>query len=358
MMSTDHLWKHDWPSARGHHIKWWDQQGMVLWITAPKDKPWEDIPRPAEPRDAETRWYDAQYRFLRAEYELSRTYFGADAFPMAPMWGGAGDLAAYLGCAIEPRPDTIWFKPCISDPLTHPPLRFNPRAPVYVKTMAMVDYALAHGRGRFFVSQPDIIENIDILSALRGPQDLMMDLIEHPEWVQRSVAEITQAFYTAFEAFYQKIKDREGGNTFVFNLWGPGRTCKVQCDACAMFGPALFRKFVAPALTEQCRWLDYAMYHLDGTQAVVNLDELLAIEPLRAIEWTPQSGLPRADDPCWFELYRRVLRAGKSIQPEGVAYDRVIPLLDALGPKGVFINTRADSEEKARALEEKVAAYR
>jgi hypothetical protein len=358
MMTFDHLWKHDWPSAREHHIEWWNHRGPVLWLTAPKDRPWEDVPRPAEPSDLETRVYGPEWKFRRAEYHLSRTYFGGDSFPMAGMWTGAGDLAAYLGCAVGLSDSTVWFHPCIADPRTHPALVFDPRSAVFVKTMAMIDYAMAHSGGRFFVSQPDIVENIDILSALRGPENLMLDLIEQPQWVERCVAQINQAFFLAFEAFYRKIQDTDGGNTFVFNLWGPGRTCKVQCDACAMFGPEMFRRFVTPALTEQCRWLAYAMYHLDGTQAVVNLDELLAIEPLRAIEWTPQAGLPGGGDPRWYDLYRRILRGGKSVQAIGVRYDQVIPLLDAVGPKGLFIETSAENEDQARALEEKVHAYR
>ena len=44
----------------------------------------------------------------------------------------------------------------------------------------------------------------------------------------------------------------------------------------------MFRRFVVPALTEQCEWLDNSMYHLDGTQCIDKLDPLLAIEALAA----------------------------------------------------------------------------
>jgi hypothetical protein len=358
MMKFDRLWKEDWATARRHHIQWWNHEGLVLWLTAPKDRAWEDVEAPQQPKDLETRTYDPVYKYRWNEHNLSRTYCGGDAFPLAGMWTGAGDLAAYLGCEVGLSDSTVWFHPCITDPLTHPDLVFNPQSPVFVKTMAMIEYAVAHSRGRFFVSQPDLVENIDILSAMRGPENLMLDLIEQPQWVERSVRQINQVYFTAFDALNAKIKDADGGNTCVFGLWGPGRTCKVQCDACAMFGPQMFRRFVTPSLTEQCRWLDYALYHLDGTQAVVNLDELLAIEPLRAIEWTPQSGLPGGGDPHWYDLYRRVRRGGKSVQAIGVRYEEVIPLLDAVGPKGLYIETSAKNEDLARALEEKVNAYR
>ena len=203
-------------------------------------------------------------------------------------------------------------------------------------------------------------ENVDILAALRGPQTLLFDLVDRPEWVELKVQEINQAFFEAFDAFASVLRDGFGGNGFIFNVWGPGRTAKVQCDACAMFGPAMFRRFVTPALTQQCDWLDFALYHLDGEDCLVNLDELLAIEPLQAIEWTPRrlSVGDSGGHPRHWELYRRILAAGKSVQAIGVRYDEVLPLLDACGGKGLFITTNAPTEEKARELAAQANAYR
>jgi hypothetical protein len=120
----------------------------------------------------------------------------------------------------------------------------------------------------------------------------------------------------------------------------------------------MFRRFVVPALAEQCRWLDNSLYHLDGTQCIVHLDELLAIEDLDAIEWTPQAGRPGGASPEWFELYRRILAAGKGVQVVGAEPREVLPLLNAVGTRGVFVMVRAGSESEARSLEEKVDSYR
>jgi hypothetical protein len=111
-------------------------------------------------------------------------------------------------------------------------------------------------------------------------------------------------------------------------------------------------------LTEQCSRLDYALYHLDGTQCIRHLDALLAIPGLAAIQWTPQAGRPRAGSPEWYGLYKRILQAGKGVQAVDVLPLEVIPLMEAVGPKGLFIVTRAESEEQARALEEVFDTYR
>lgn len=358
---SDLLWKEDWASARAHHAAWWEQRGLVLWVTAPRAVPALSLAPPPPARDLRERWFSPEWRLRQQEYQLSRTYFGGDAFPLFACISAAGDLGAYLGCGLELAPTTVWCEPCIADPPeSHPPIRLQRDAWAFQQHLAMVTLAQRESGGRWLVTPPDFVENVDILAAMRGPQAILFDLMDRPAWVEAKVMEINQAFFAAFDAFADVIRDGFGGNAFVFNIWGPGRTAKVQCDACAMFGPAMFRRFVTPALTQQCDWLDYALFHLDGEAALANLDELLAIPSLQAIEWTPQR-LAVGDSgghPRHWDLYRRILAAGKSVQAIGVRYDEVLPLLDACGGPGLFITTTAPSEEKARDLAERVAAYR
>jgi hypothetical protein len=119
----------------------------------------------------------------------------------------------------------------------------------------------------------------------------------------------------------------------------------------------MYARFVVPYLSEQCAWLDYSMYHLDGTNAHQHLDLLLSIDRLNAIEWTPQAGRPSGGSPEWYNLYRRIKAAGKSVQAVGVEYEDVIPLLDAVGPQGMFIILAHDgfppdrAEQLAKQLE-------
>jgi hypothetical protein len=354
--SLNTLWKDDVARALRHHEQWWNQQGPVLWLTAPKDQPWQDVPEPREPESLHDRWFDPQWCAAKIEYDLSRTYFGGDALPIARTWKAAGDLAPMMGSPIELAPTTVWMHPVIDDPDRHGELRVDLDGAYARQLLAITDAMVAASRGRWLVSVPDLVENVDILANLRGTEPLLMDMIERPDWVSRCVEQINDAWFAAFDLFRQRVRDERGGNTFVFNLWGPGRTAKVQCDACSMFGPAMFRQFVVPALTQQCRRLDYAMFHLDGETCLPNLDALLEIEPIRAVEWTSMPGTGGAD-PRWHDLYRRILSAGKSVQAIKVQPEEVVPLLDAIGPRGLYIMCHAQSEAQARALEEQVAPY-
>ena len=206
----------------------------------------------------------------------------------------------------------------------------------------------------------DLIENLDTLAALRGDQNLLMDLIERPTWVMDRLVEIIQAYFKVFDLFFGRVKDRWGGNAFsAFKIWGPGKTAKLQCDISANLSPRMFRRFVLPGLQEQCEWLDYSLYHLDGTNCMQHIDALLEIESLNAIEWTPQSGRPGGGSPEWFDLYKKIKAGGKSIQAVGVEPEEVLPLLDAIGPDGVYIlPSRAFTQAEAEGILTKLEPFR
>ena len=59
------------------------------------------------------------------------------------------------------------------------------------------------------------------------------------------IQEVTDIYYEYYDRFYDVIKDEEGGNAYtVFQIWGPGRTVKLQCDFSAMMSPEDFRKYI------------------------------------------------------------------------------------------------------------------
>jgi len=353
------FWKEDWDQARERLTAWWEHRGLALCVTSPKDKPWEDLPDPKAPTDVREAYLDAAFRVRSAAHAMAHTFFGAEAFPYYDAYLGAGSLGSMLGSEPHFTAETVWYEPCIRNPEAHPPLRFDPQDIWFRRHMALIEEGLRFADGRFLPGIPDLIENIDTLAQLRDPQTLMLDLIERPEWVKQRVAEINQAYFAVFDAMYAKVRDRWGGNAFcAFRVWGPGKTAKLQCDASAMFSPAMFDEFVVPALSAQCTWLDYSLYHLDGTHAVCHLDHLLAIPDLDAIEWTPQAGIEGGGHPRWYDLYRRILKGGKGVQAMGVAEEEVLPLIDAVGADGLFIVCRAKDETSARRLIDKVEKLR
>lgn len=359
-------WKADWNEARENIKSWWRGEGMALCLTAPRDEPAVDIPKPAEPADLLNRWRDPAYRCSLAEYQMSRTCFFAEAFPHFDTYLGPGSLCTMLGSEPEFADTTVWYGSCISDPETYGEIRFDPTDNRWWDAhMALVEEGLRRANGRYLVGLPDLIENLDVLASMRGSETILYDLIERPAWVMGKLDEINRAYFDVFGRMFERVVDTDGGNAFCgFQIWGPGKTAKLQCDISCMISPDMFNQIVAPPLSRQCDWLDYSLYHLDGEDALQHLDSLLAIESLNAIEWTPIGasgkidGMPSGGSPHWYDLYRRIRAAGKSVQAIQLQPSEVVPLLDAVGPEGMFLLVHAADQRSAEELLTKVEQFR
>lgn len=359
----DAAWKPNWEETRTHFVDWWNHRGMVLGLGrgVSRETPHEQHEDP-DPAPSVEYWYtQPRFRAKTTHRDLAKRDFPLDTLPMASVDIGPGSLALLLGCEPGFSRETVWYKPCIdpADPESHPPLRFdrnNRWQQLHEQSLAA---CLELGKGKYLVGCPDLIENIDILAALRDPQHLLFDLVERPEWVERKVWEINEVFFASYRRIYDMIKCPSGSACFAaFGLWAPGTVAKVQCDASAMFSTDMFARFVAPALTAQCEWLDYSMFHLDGHQCIQHLDVLLGIEALDAIEWTPDPQVPGGGSPEWYPMYRRILEAGKSVQAIGVQPDEVEPLLDAVGGAGMYILVNTTDPVQVERLEGLAERYR
>ena len=349
-------WKSNWAETRQHLTDWWNHTGLVLggWCApeAPVPNNPDPIP-PPPPGDIRLQYEDVEWRARMSHAQVGKGFYGADILPIAWTEIGPGSLATALGS--EPRfsTETIWFDPVFQDAAdvnALPPLCFNPDAHWWRIHEAQLRRQKKLGAGRYLVGLPLLLENMDILASLRGAQMLMMDLIENPEWVIRSIREINEAWFQGYGRLYDICKEPDGSSAVCsFSLWGPGKTGLVSCDASAMISPEMFRDFVKPALTEQCAGLDYSMYHLDGLECICHLDHLLDIEPLRANEWTPPPAAERGVHERWNPLYKRILDAGKSVLILGEGVDEIEPVLNAIGSKGVYIIGNLATVEEVEA---------
>ena len=99
----------------------------------------------------------------------------------------------------------------------------------------------------------------------------------------------------------------------MFQIWGPGRTVKLQCDFSAMMSPDDFRAYIQPSLRQQAEKADCVLCHLDGPDAIKHLDALMEIDGIDALQWTSGDAGPDGTLPDWDVIYDKAILAGKSI---------------------------------------------
>ena len=361
---VDCAWKPNWEETKRHFIDWWNHEGLVIgtWGSPLVDHPRQDVPKPEPAASVLDSYINADWRARASRYNISQRSFAGDTLPTAFTDLGPGVLSTFLGSEPEFAPNTVWYAPVFQDveePEKLPPLRFDPENRWWKATENMLRKARELAGNDYLVGCPDLIENVDTLASLRDTQTLLMDFVERPDWVKQKVREINQVWFEAYNRIYDIIKLSDDSSVcWAFYIWGPGKTSKVQCDLGAMISPEMFGEFVVPSLTEQIEWLDHSMFHLDGTQCICHLDQLLAIEKLDAIEWTPQAGIEAGGSPRWYDLYRRILAAGKSLQVTDIYPEEVVPLLDAIGGKGVYIMAHFKNEREIEEMMGKVEQFR
>ena len=267
------------------------------------------------------KWKDMDDKYLNADRIVARYrnfcgdhLFLGEAFPNLETALGPGSVAAYLGSEIGFKEDTVWFEPCLDDWKGCPELKFNPENKWFKKHVELVRRCRELTGDDFEVDMPDLMENIDVLSSLRGAQDLMMDIIEDPDEIEERVGQVTEAYFRYYDAFREIVKDQDGGNAWsCFQIWAPGRLAKLQCDASAMISTDNFDDIVLESLRQQTEKLDYALYHLDGPGAIRHLDSLMSIRGISALQWTPGDNGPDGTCEDWYEIYDKVTAAGKSL---------------------------------------------
>ncbi len=280
---------------------------------------------------------DGMERFLRSHE------FMAEAFPTVEINIGPGSMSVYLGAQPRFAWDTVWYDAFVTDWRRALPLKLDTNNPWLLRHLELVRKAAASANGRWLATIPDIIENVDILSAMRGPQDFCYDLIDEPSLMKEAVAQVDDAYFKVYDAFYDIVKSPDGWSQYTaFAIQGPGKIAKVQCDFAALMNPAQFYDFIIPSLENQLLGLDCSVFHLDGKDCIKHVDALMTLSRLNCLQWTAGAGQPDGGSPKWYPIYDKVRAAGKGLHISiyDGSVDQWISSCDALvgryGPNGLY----------------------
>jgi len=195
----------------------------------------------------------------------------------------------------------------------------------------------------------DCTGNIDALSHLMGPDNLMFKMLEEPEEVLAALGTIQSAYRKIHETSYHLVKDVNMGGSCVgwLRTWAPGFHSQMQSDMSVMFSNDMFRQFVEPELRAQTELLDYSLYHLDGIEQIRHLDTLLSIPKLHTIQWTQVAGQPPCTD--FLPELQKIQKAGKNLLIH-ITPQQIEPLLQNLSSRGLCLNLSAGSQEEGEAI--------
>ncbi|MDR3145280.1 MAG: hypothetical protein LBU21_03305 [Treponema sp.] len=310
-------YKENWDSVKERWRQYWKgaNSGLPLMYLVAERPDKRPLPPELSIRDTFDRYRDASRMVARFRHYCENHLFLADSFPNISADFGPGSVAGYLGSEIVFHHDTVWFEPCVEDWASYPELRFDPENKWWKEHYRLVGDIRALAGDDFYVGIPDLMENIDVLASLRGTQDTVFSMMDEPEELRRRIAQVGAAYFEYYDRFYDVVKnDADGGSCYtVFQIWGEGRTVKLQCDFSALMSPQNFRDFIQQPLREQASRMDNVLYHLDGPDAIKHLDAVMEIAEIDSLQWTSGDHGPDGTLPDWDVIYDKVRRAGKSL---------------------------------------------
>lgn len=349
------LCKPDWEETKENYRKWWSGEYFgrcAIAVYAPKRNP-PDIPKPPEPVDVRQKFYDLDYISHMNNYNLSRTFFFAEALPV---WNGGypghTSIPVFLGCPLHLDMRTGWLDPILLDEyIDYERLKIDENNYNYKFAIELLIRGIREASGKCLVSIGAFGGCGDTLAALRGTERLLIDCIERPRQVKQAELYLMEMWCNYYEKLYRIIKDVDEGSTCWFTLWAPGKFYAAQNDFAYNISPKMFREIFLPAIEMQVNFLDWCVYHLDGIGNFRHLDALLELPCLRAIQIAPGAGKP---SPVHFmDILKKVQKAGKNLHISIPDYE-VKTALENLSARGLFIDTRCKTEDEALRLIENV----
>ncbi len=332
-------YKPDFEQVMDRYEAWWDCEILdrPLVSIAFAKPPEERRPAPeTQHATVRERWMDTEYLVARTVARMANSVQYADALPVAYPNLGPEVFSAYYGCPMVYGERTAWSEPILADWSDDAvaALRLDEENFYFRKTLEMTDALLEAGRGKFIVGYTDLHGGADAIAAFRDPQQLCIDMLEHPRQVEALCDRITGEFLHAYDVFHERLAAAGMPST----TWLPA-TCRGKFhvpsnDFSCMISDEMFEATFLPGLIRECEHMDRCMYHLDGPGALRYLDRLLAVPSIHAIQWVPGAGSGRWRDSL--EVYRRIQQAGKAFCI-GLPAGDLDELFGLLRPEGAWL---------------------
>ena len=340
--------KPDFQEAAERWSAFWKGEGLerpLLAVILPK----EGVTPVAKP--GYLSGYDGDYeRVINQVLAWADTHeFLAEAIPFYQVEFGPDHFSALLGADLHKNPasgDTSWCMPFV-DNWDSVEIKFRPDSKWWKQTVEFIRALRAHCDGKLLPTAPTLVAGLDCLAAIRGVENLLLDLITVPDKIKMALQAVCHAYEEIVKAFNVELDYQQNGSITRHGMYSPGIINVPQCDFSCMISPDMFQEFGAPCLQYEASVLDHAEYHLDGPGALKHLEAVCSIPGISVIQWQPGAGEAAQRD--WFDLYKRIDRLSTG-QILGGNKSRIVSLASELKSPRLFFTAGGLSREEVDEL--------
>ncbi len=288
------------------------------------------------------RWWDTDYQIELFEYQLKHSVFNAETFPI--FWPNLGPevYTAFYGVELEYQEVTSYAVANIKDWLQINDLKLDFNNPYFRKIEEMTYAALNRCDGKYMVGYTDLHPGLDCAAAFRDPQQFCIDFLLEPEEVKKLIEISSRDFHLIFDHFDAILKSHHQLSVSWMGIPSFEKMHIPSCDIATMISPEQFDEFVLPGIQLEIKTIAHNVFHLDGKGVAKNVDRILAMPEINAIQWVQGVGddLPVMQ---WVPFIKKIQNAGKSVVVD-LQVSELEGFMREMDPKGILLCIAADKD--------------
>lgn len=309
------------------------------------------------------RWFDTGFQLDMFEESLRNKIFHGETFPV--FWPNLGPnvFAACYGCPYEFGDVTAWAEPGLfEDRPHHPDLKMADGLPQidwdseYIRKLdSMTALALERAQGKYLVGYTDMHPGLDMVAAMRGTQQALFDVYDDPDLIVKLSTHFHQDFIKFYNRYHDMLMKADQYSVTWMNIPAKGKLHIPSCDFSAMISPDQFRELAWDGLAAETAAMDFNIFHLDGPGVARQIDSILKLPKINAIQWVQGMG---EDTPImqWIPFIKKMQDSGK-----GVIVDLALSELDGfmakMDPHGIFLCVSTADEAQELEVIRKISKW-
>lgn len=285
--------------------------------------------------DLKSRWFDSGYQIDVFRESIRGEEFLAETFPV--FWPNLGPevYAAFYGGDLAFAETTSYYTPSVIDWKDAEALTLRWDNPYLAKIEEMTRLALEVCGDEFLVGYTDFHAGVDCAAAWRDPQQFCMDLILEPDRAGALIAKAAVDFQTVYDRFDKILKQNGQPSVTWMGIPAWGKLHIPSCDFAALISEKHFVEFCLPVTLAEVRPMTHNIFHVDGKGVARNLDSLIRIPEIQAIQYVQGVG---NDQPIlqWLPSLKKIQERGKSLVID-VKLEELESLMREMKPEGVLL---------------------
>lgn len=293
------------------------------------------------------RWFDAEFQVDTFIDSIKGQTFHGETFPV--FWPNLGPevYSAFYGSELEYGEVTSWSKPIIRDWNDIGILKLDMENAYFRKLEELTRCALERCTGKYLVGYTDLHPGVDCVAAWRDPQQLCIDLLEHPDKVHELIEIAIADFAKVYDHFDAILKAEKQLSVSWMGIPSFGKMHIPSCDFSSLISPRFFEQFCLPVLQREVVTMTHNIFHVDGRGVAKNIDKILDVDGVHAIQWVQGVGddLPIMQ---WVPFIKKVQARAPVIVD--LNKNELEPFMDAVSPKGIFLWVATENEEEELAI--------